>query len=56
MGEVDDLLRWLKDFKQELKTATPLGALPDTAQQQFDKFMVSHMNTICSTKYTIYAN
>ena len=39
-GDVEDLLRWLNNFRGELKTSEPMGALPDTAQHQFDKFLV----------------
>ena len=39
MGQVEDLLRWLNDFRLELKHSAPMGALPDTAQEQMNKFL-----------------
>ena len=44
MGDVDDLSQWLCDFKLHLKSSSPLGALTDTAQKQFDRFMVRMLN------------
>jgi hypothetical protein len=41
MGEVEDGLRWLNDFRDQLKSSAPMGALPDTAQKEYDTFMVS---------------
>ena len=40
MGDVEDALRWMNDFRVDLRNSSPMGALPDTAQKQFDKFMV----------------
>ena len=40
MGDVEDLIRWMSDFKTGMRASGPMGALPDTAQKQFDKFMV----------------
>ncbi len=40
MGDVEDLIRWMSDFKTGMRASGPMGALPDTAQGQFDKFMV----------------
>lgn len=40
MGEVEDDLRWLNNFRAQLKSSTPMGALPDTAQKEYDTFMV----------------
>ena len=39
MGNVEDLLRWMNDFRLELKHSAPMGALPDTAQEQMNKFL-----------------
>ena len=39
MGQVEDLLRWLNDFRLELKHSAPMGALPDTAQEQMNRFL-----------------
>ena len=39
MGNVDDLLHWLNDFRLELKRSAPMGALPETAQAQMNKFL-----------------
>ena len=41
MGDVEDLIRWMSDFKTGMRASGPMGALPDTAQKQFDKFMAS---------------
>ena len=41
MGEVEDNIRWFTDFRNKIKTSQPMGALPDTAQKQFEKFMVN---------------
>lgn len=40
MGNVDDLLRWLSDYRLELKSSAAMGALPDTAQRNYDTFLV----------------
>ena len=42
MGDLEDLLRWMADYKNSLKTSAPMGALPDTAQAQYDKFQDSY--------------
>jgi hypothetical protein len=40
MGDVDDIIHWLSDFRNGMKSG-PMGALPETAQKQFDKYLVS---------------
>ncbi|ELT90303.1 hypothetical protein CAPTEDRAFT_205084 [Capitella teleta] len=42
MGEVEDGLRWLNDFRDQLKSSAPMGALPDTAQKEYDTFMAQY--------------
>ena len=46
MGDVEDLIRWMSDFKTGMRASGPMGALPDTAQKQFDKFMVGQQNVL----------
>ena len=43
VGDVEDLIRWMNDFKTGMRASGPMGALPDTAQKQFDKFMVCYL-------------
>ncbi|XP_013386319.2 LOW QUALITY PROTEIN: microtubule-actin cross-linking factor 1, isoforms 1/2/3/5-like [Lingula anatina] len=42
IGEVEDVLHWLRDYKLGLKRVKPLGALPETAKKQYDKFMTGY--------------
>ncbi|CAH1789990.1 unnamed protein product, partial [Owenia fusiformis] len=39
MGDVEDLIQWQADYRADIKSSAPLGALPDTAQKQYGKFM-----------------
>lgn len=41
LGEIEDVVNWLGDFEQTLKAVKTIGALPDTAQKQCEKFNVS---------------
>ena len=41
LGEIEDVVNWLTDFEQTLKAVKTIGALPDTAQKQCEKFNVS---------------
>ena len=58
MGDVEDLIRWSTEFKMQLRSSGPMGALPDTAQKQFDKFMVSYISVTCclSSEYSKIIN
>ena len=40
MGSVDDALRWMARYSKDIKSSALPGALPKTAQNEFDKFMV----------------
>jgi len=40
MDTVDELRRWLADYSRRLKTVKMPGALPESTQREFDKFMV----------------
>ena len=42
MGDLEDLLRWMMDYKNSLKSSSPMGALPDTAQAQYDSFQAQY--------------
>lgn len=42
LGEIEDVVNWLVDFEQTLKAVKTIGALPDTAQKQCEKFNVSY--------------
>ncbi|XP_067685972.1 microtubule-actin cross-linking factor 1, isoforms 6/7-like isoform X1 [Haliotis asinina] len=39
LGNLDDMLQWVNDFRAELKTNAPFGALPETAEKQYQKFL-----------------
>ena len=54
MGDVEDLIRWCNEFKNQLRSSGPMGALPDTAQKQYEKFMVGGATRILSlSKYVL---
>ncbi|XP_067934591.1 microtubule-actin cross-linking factor 1, isoforms 6/7-like isoform X2 [Watersipora subatra] len=38
LGEIEDVVNWLGDFEQTLKGVRTIGALPNTAQKQCEKF------------------
>ncbi|KAK3083433.1 hypothetical protein FSP39_022457, partial [Pinctada imbricata] len=42
LGEVDDQLQWVNDLRQELKSAAPCGALPETANSQVEAYMARY--------------
>ncbi|XP_041374834.1 LOW QUALITY PROTEIN: microtubule-actin cross-linking factor 1-like [Gigantopelta aegis] len=39
LGGLEDTLQWINEFRVELKTNAPFGALPETAEKQYEKFM-----------------
>lgn len=41
LGEVDSNLQAINDFRQELKSNLPFGALTETSDSQYKTFMVS---------------
>jgi len=40
MDTVDELRRWMADYSRQLKMVKMPGALPQSTQKEFDKFMV----------------
>lgn len=38
-AEIQDLLMWLSDVDAALNTSKPVGGLPETAQEQLNRFM-----------------
>ena len=44
LGDLDDQLAQLNEFRSELKSNKPFGALPETAEKQYAAFVVSHWN------------
>lgn len=46
LADVDDQLAQVNDFRAELKTNQPFGALPDTAEKQYTEFVVSEANRL----------
>lgn len=48
LGDIEDVVNWLADFEQTLKSVKTIGALPDTAQKQCEKFNVGLLtNAYC---------
>lgn len=45
--QVHDWLRWLNDVDSVLSSNKAVGGLPETAQEQLDKFLVSKKNFVC---------
>jgi len=43
MDTVDELRRWMADYSRQLKLVKMPGALPESAQKEFDKFMVGFL-------------
>ena len=43
-------MNWLGDFEQTLKAVKTIGALPDTAQKQCEKFNVSTIVSLSSIR------
>ena len=41
LGEMDDKLTFINEFRAELKVNQPFGALPDTSESQYQEFLVS---------------
>ncbi|KAK6172103.1 hypothetical protein SNE40_018056 [Patella caerulea] len=39
LGDVDDVLQWVNEFRMELKLNQPFGALPDTSDTQYEQFL-----------------
>lgn len=46
LGEIEDVVNWLGEFEQTLKAVKTIGALPDTAQKQCEKFNVSIQSSV----------
>jgi len=46
MDSVDELHRWMADYSKQLKTVKMPGALPESTQKEFDKFMVCYCHQI----------
>jgi len=40
MDGIDELRRWMADYSKQLKMVKLPGALPESTQKEFDKFMV----------------
>jgi len=40
MDSVDALRRWMADYSRQLRTVKMPGALPESTQKEFDKFVV----------------
>ena len=40
VGELEDTLQWINEFRVEVKANAPFGALPETADKQYEKFVV----------------
>jgi len=40
MDNIDELRRWMADYSKQLKMVKMPGALPQSAQKEFDKFVV----------------
>ena len=43
LGDLDDQLAQLNEFRAELKSNKPFGALPETAEKQYAAFVVSYI-------------
>ncbi|ESO82078.1 hypothetical protein LOTGIDRAFT_237159 [Lottia gigantea] len=39
LGDVDDTLQWVNEFRMELKLNQPFGALPESSETQYDQFL-----------------
>jgi len=52
MDTVDELRRWMDDYSRRLKMVKMPGALPESAQKEFDKFMVCLFSDI--TAYFVF--
>ena len=50
LGEVEGHLHAINDVRQELKNNLPFGALPETAEAQYNAFLVSTLSCL----YTSY--
>ncbi|CAL1534640.1 unnamed protein product [Lymnaea stagnalis] len=44
MGDLDDQLAKVNEFRAELKTNQPYGALPDTSEKQYAEFVIKCQN------------
>ena len=40
MDSVDELRRWMANYSKKLQMVKMPGALPESAQKEFDKFVV----------------
>jgi len=42
MGSVDDLHRWMVSYSSQIKSLAQPGALPQSARDEYNKFLVSY--------------
>ena len=42
MDSVDELRRWMANYSKKLQMVKMPGALPESAQKEFDKFVVCY--------------
>jgi len=46
MDSVDELRHWMADYSKQLKMVKMPGALPESTQKEFDKFVVCYYHYI----------
>jgi len=54
MDTVDELRRWMADYSRQLKMVKMPGALPESTQKEFDKFMVYFFSWRCIVDFNVY--